>query len=55
MVAELDIETGDGRTLHVYDSCGGELTVMWHHGTPNIGAPPKPLFAAADRLGVRLL
>src|SRR6185437_3401872 len=24
-----------------------------HHGTPNIGAPPAPLFAVADRLGLR--
>jgi pimeloyl-ACP methyl ester carboxylesterase len=55
MVAELDIETADGRTLHSYDSCGGELTIMWHHGTPNIGAPPEPLFAVADRLGVRFV
>jgi pimeloyl-ACP methyl ester carboxylesterase len=55
MVAELDIETSDGRTLHACDSCGGELTVMWHHGTPNIGAPPEPLFAVADRLGVRFV
>jgi pimeloyl-ACP methyl ester carboxylesterase len=55
MVAELDIETGDGRTLHAYDRGGGDLTVMWHHGTPNIGAPPQPLFAAADRLGIRFI
>jgi pimeloyl-ACP methyl ester carboxylesterase len=27
--------------------------VFWHHGTPNIGAPPEPLFPAADRLGIR--
>ena len=26
---------------------------FWHHGTPNIGAPPEPLFAAADRLAIR--
>lgn len=29
------------------------FAVFWHHGTPNLGAPPEPLFAAADRLGVR--
>ncbi|MFD0419642.1 alpha/beta fold hydrolase [Streptomyces sp. NPDC127108] len=29
------------------------LTVLWHHGTPNIGAPPAPLFPAASRLGIR--
>jgi pimeloyl-ACP methyl ester carboxylesterase len=45
-----------GRTLHVYDTDpekDGRLTVVWHHGTPNLGAPPEPLFAAADRLGLR--
>jgi pimeloyl-ACP methyl ester carboxylesterase len=26
---------------------------VWHHGTPNMGAPPEPLFATADRLGLR--
>jgi pimeloyl-ACP methyl ester carboxylesterase len=55
VVAEFDVETGDGRTLHAYDRGGGDLVVMWHHGTPNIGAPPAPLFAAADRLGIRFV
>lgn len=27
--------------------------VMWHHGTPNIGAPPEPLFGTSNRLGIR--
>jgi pimeloyl-ACP methyl ester carboxylesterase len=27
--------------------------VVWHHGTPNIGAPPEPLFPAAERHGIR--
>lgn len=54
MVTELDLELGDGGALHVYDTGGpGHLTVFWHHGTPNIGAPPAPLFPAADRLGIR--
>lgn len=51
-----NIPTGDGRTLHVYDTGGDEsrgVPVVWHHGTPNLGAPPEPLFAAADRLGLR--
>ncbi|RZU77746.1 pimeloyl-ACP methyl ester carboxylesterase [Micromonospora kangleipakensis] len=54
MMTELDLRLADGRTLHAYDT-GGEdrLAVFWHHGTPNIGAPPAPLFAAADRLGIR--
>jgi pimeloyl-ACP methyl ester carboxylesterase len=55
-VAECDVQLSDGRTLHVYDigSPGdGRFPVVYHHGTPNIGAPPAPLFPAADRLGLR--
>jgi pimeloyl-ACP methyl ester carboxylesterase len=58
-VNEFDLELDDGSILHAYDSGGdgaaaaGRLTVVWHHGTPNIGAPPKPLFPAAARLGIR--
>jgi pimeloyl-ACP methyl ester carboxylesterase len=56
-VKESDLQLGDGRTLHVYDAGpqGGSerLTVFWHHGTPNIGAPPEPLFPAAGQLGIR--
>src|SRR5437870_8225142 len=53
---EQDLRLIDGRMLHVYDTAPGEsgrLPVVWHHGTPNLGAPPEPLFAAADRLGLR--
>jgi pimeloyl-ACP methyl ester carboxylesterase len=51
---EIDLTLPDGGRLHAYDTGGdGRLAVLWHHGTPNIGAPPKPLFAAADRLGIR--
>ena len=57
MVTETDLELGDGRTLHAYDTgandAAGRLAVFWHHGSPNIGAPPEPLFSAADRLGIR--
>ena len=56
-MTETDLELGDGRTLHVYDTgaddADGRLAVFWHHGTPNIGAPPEPLFATAARLGIR--
>ena len=53
-IREFDLRLPDGRDLHVYD-CGpaGGPTVYWHHGTPNLGTPPEPLFAAADILGVR--
>jgi pimeloyl-ACP methyl ester carboxylesterase len=54
---EIDLELSDGRTLHVYDTdaerAADRLAVFWHHGTPNIGAPPEPLFPAAERLGIR--
>ncbi len=61
-VTESDVDLGDGHVLHVYDTgrpgardpAGVEpLVVVWHHGTPNIGAPPRPLFGAAARLGIR--
>jgi pimeloyl-ACP methyl ester carboxylesterase len=59
-VTESDLELSDGRRLHVYDTAAddsdgsdGRLAVFWHHGTPNIGAPPEPLLPAADRLGIR--
>jgi pimeloyl-ACP methyl ester carboxylesterase len=53
-----DLTLSDGRTLHVYDTCQGDgagdrLAVVWHHGTPNVGEPPKPLFPAAARAGIR--
>ncbi|GLX99371.1 alpha/beta fold hydrolase [Herbidospora sp. NBRC 101105] len=55
-MVELDVEVAEGRTLHVYDTAPAAselLPVLWHHGTPSLGAPPEPLFAAADRLGLR--
>lgn len=55
MLREFDLELGDGRRLHAYDAGGREhdLAVIWHHGTPNLGAPPRPLFPTASRLGLR--
>jgi pimeloyl-ACP methyl ester carboxylesterase len=57
MITEFDLNLEGGQNLHVYDtgatSAGDRLTVFWHHGTPNIGPPPEPLFAASERLGVR--
>ncbi|MEU4428763.1 alpha/beta hydrolase [Actinoplanes sp. NPDC024001] len=55
MVKESDISGPDGAVLHAYDWGSGDRVVMWHHGTPNIGLPPQPLFAAAERLGVRFI
>jgi len=59
MITESDLTLPDGASLHVYDtgpspsSPVDELAVLWHHGTPNIGAPPAPLFAESQRLGIR--
>jgi pimeloyl-ACP methyl ester carboxylesterase len=54
MLTEIDVALDDGRTVHAYDTGGADrLAVVWHHGTPNIGAPPAPLFDDADRLGLR--
>ncbi len=52
-MAERDLPLADGGTLHVYDTGEGDLPLIWHHGTPNTGMPPVPLFAAAERLGIR--
>jgi len=64
MVIEADIHLADGRTLHAYDTrahgiasspgaSGTPTAVFWHHGSPNIGSPPEPLFAAAEANGLR--
>ena len=54
---ETEVLTTDGRVLHAYDvgptGRSDELVVLWHHGTPNVGAPPEPLFEAARSLGIR--
>ncbi len=50
MIREFDLALPDGRTLHAYDTGGDDsLVVVWHHGTPNIGTPPEPLFADGVR------
>lgn len=53
-VREFDVALPDGRTLHGYDTGPADgLAVVWHHGTPNVGAPPEPLFPVAQELGLR--
>jgi pimeloyl-ACP methyl ester carboxylesterase len=56
VVDETDLRERDGRTLRVYDTHPGDdarLPVFWHHGTPNLGIPPEPLFEAGEWLGLR--
>jgi pimeloyl-ACP methyl ester carboxylesterase len=58
---ETDLPLPDGGVLHIYDggdegcadTAGESLPVLWHHGTPNTGTPPRPLFPEAARLGIR--
>lgn len=50
---DMDLRLGE-RNLHVYDvdvDAGDDagVPIFWHHGTPNLGLPPEPLF----RPGVR--
>jgi pimeloyl-ACP methyl ester carboxylesterase len=55
-VNEVDVRLADGRVLHTYDTAPGDdgrLALVWHHGTPNLGTPPAPLFEAGDWLGIR--
>jgi pimeloyl-ACP methyl ester carboxylesterase len=57
VVTQTDLLLADGRTLHAYDAVAdgtqGQLAVFWHHGTPNVGAPPEPLLPAAASSGIR--
>lgn len=56
MVIETELTLPGGRSLHVYDTGGpARLTVFWHHGTPNTGAPPGPVLPLARELGVRFV
>src|SRR4051794_41428942 len=51
----MDLTLGDGRALRVYD-CGGDgPALVWHHGSPQTGAPLVPLEEAAAERGLRLV
>jgi pimeloyl-ACP methyl ester carboxylesterase len=57
MVSSRDLRLRDGRTLRAYDGGGadGAPAVLWHHGSPQTGAPLPPLLDAAADRGMRLL
>ena len=58
VVSSQDLPLRDGRTLRVHDSADGAaaaFTVVWHHGSPQTGAPLEPLLSAAAKGGIRLL
>ncbi len=55
-VESIDIRLPDGRTVRAHHTApvgADELVIVWHHGTPNIGLPPEPLFPTSERLGIR--
>jgi len=58
MVTERDVPLADGRTVHVHDTgaqSGDGLALLWHHGSPQTGAPLEPLKTAARARGMRLV
>src|SRR5690242_6889585 len=59
IVNKADVELPGGRKLHYYNTghraADTRLAVFWLHGTPNVGAPPEPLFEAAKERRLRWL
>lgn len=59
VVSSQELRLEDGRALRVHDSADGgapdSFTVLWHHGSPQTGAPLDPLLSAAADRGIRLL
>ncbi|MEV4628140.1 alpha/beta hydrolase [Micromonospora sp. NPDC049523] len=59
MVSQQEIRLRDGRRVQAYDSGVTDgvdpFTVLWHHGSPQTGAPLEPLLTAARARGIRLL
>ena len=57
-VIELDVPLGDGGSLRAYDTgsdASSPLALVWHHGSPQTGAPIEPLLEAASARGIRLV
>lgn len=58
-MTEIDVPLRAGGVLRVHDTGPSDeasvLPVLWHHGTPNTGHPPAPLFDIAAALGLRLV
>ncbi len=56
MVVRRELRLVDGRTLCAYDTGGAQApALVWHHGSPQSGAPLTPLVEAAARRGLRLV
>lgn len=53
-----DVRLDDGRVLRAYDTgpdAGSTFVLVWHHGSPQTGAPLDPVVAAAEARGIRLI
>ena len=56
MVVRRELSLVDGRTLCAYDTGGAQApALVWHHGSPQSGAPLTPLVEATARRGIRLV
>jgi hypothetical protein len=59
VVVERDVRLDDGCVVRTYDSAGeaagDAFTVVWHHGSPQTGAPLDPLLDAAAKRDIRLI
>jgi pimeloyl-ACP methyl ester carboxylesterase len=55
MVITRDLRLPDGRDLRIHDTGDGDTALVWHHGTPQTGAPYEPLLGLARERGIRLV
>ncbi|HKH08935.1 MAG TPA: alpha/beta hydrolase [Agromyces sp.] len=57
-VDELDVRIAGG-VLHAYDTGAADASapfaLVWHHGSPQTGAPLEPMLAMAAARGIRLI
>lgn len=57
MIIEFEVVRAGG-VLHAYDSgadVAGLFTLVWHHGSPQTGAPLDPVLTAAAARGIRVV
>jgi pimeloyl-ACP methyl ester carboxylesterase len=57
-ITERDVRLPDGGSVHAYDTgadAASPLTLVWHHGSPQTGAPIAPVLDAATERGIRLV
>ncbi len=58
MVNVRDVHLDDGRLLRAYDTgpdASAPLVLVWHHGSPQTGAPLEPVLTAAAARGIRVI